>query len=215
MNCLFRIFLVSSYTLLMIIFPQTLSMSCGPMLPPDAARFSLFRSELGGGAGLVPFYYTHYYLNLSGDEASVSDHLVNCREWQQYMGGQVSEGDIFQIQYRTTPDDFLYAYRSGDWSQFSGNQFVRWLRRNESALQYMVYAKQLEFQQLGNKDPWASLESPDFIDPASQDAGGFRAIDYLVTARDSFLRVRWAFQAVKESYYKAYYKQRYQVVESP
>jgi hypothetical protein len=200
--------------LVLMVCPHTVGYSCGPDIGSDDDRFALFRPELSGGSSLVPFYFTHYYLNTVKEDAAVPDQLVNCEEWRKYTGGAASVNDIYYVQYKTSPDDFLYAYRTSNWKQFEENSFVRWLRRHEPAMNYMAYAKQLEFEQLGNKDPWnESNYGYYYQNPQTSRTDYLTAEDKMKQAPDSFLRKRYAFQAVKLAYYGTYAAQNRQVHE--
>ncbi len=198
--------------LALVVCPQGVSLSCGPHLGLDEGRFALFRAEMAG-ASLAPFYYTHHFLNTAEEDPAVADRLENCREWSEYTRGVAKLKDIYHLQYHTSPDDFLYAVYTGNWSQFADNSFVSWLRKHPGALEYMSYAKKLEFQQLGDKDPWRDQPGPDYTDPRQKSLEGFAAAEKIAAAGDSFLRLRWAFQALKEAYYRAYYSRGYAVVD--
>ena len=203
-------FLTAISILLLMALPWQTGLGCGPDLPVDANLFLLFQREMPGDAAFQPFYYTGAYMyDYSPDPMSTDQH-INCNEWRGVTGGTVKEKDIYQLEYTTTPDQYLYSSITGNWGSFAENTFVQWLlqKQNKPAAQYFAFAKKVEFEADNDNDPW--LEK-------NHEWGEFRECnmriyDSLIAvalthcrSEAPFLRERYAFQAVKLLYYRAFY----------
>ncbi|MCF6401470.1 hypothetical protein L3C95_01210 [Chitinophaga filiformis] len=185
-------------TSLLLVFPYMHTRSCGPLLFPADLRFALFQPDLSGYNTLAPLYYRMPETGYFRSDPQQRDYFRNCREWQKITGKAVALKDIYTIQYDISPDDFIYAYRHADWNQLKDNSFVQWLRMpaHKKELDYMAFAKQVEFSQFYNRDPW-EVNSPvinteALIDTAVRNCGSIAS---------TFLRQRYAFQIVKLQFY--------------
>ncbi|PSL22432.1 hypothetical protein CLV42_12258 [Chitinophaga ginsengisoli] len=185
-------------TLLLLVFPYMNTRSCGPELSPADMRFALFQPDLSGRNNLAPLYYRMPENGYFISDPQKTDYFRNCREWQKMTGKAVTLKDIYTIQYDVFPDDFLYAYRHADWKQLEDNSFVQWLRKpaHKKELDYMAFAKQVEFSQLGNPDPWRIGSLPENTAPLINTA--VRNCDSI---KSLFLQQRYAFQLVKLYFY--------------
>lgn len=198
MKKLFKRLLLLANTSLLLVFPYMNTRSCGPELPPGDLRFALFQPDLSGRNNLAPLYYCMPESGYFASDPQKKDYLRNCREWQKITGKAITLDDIYTIQYNISPDDFLYAYRHTDWKQLKDNSFVRWLRMpaHKRELDYMAFAKQVEFNQFGNSDPWGvdtlSVNSMALINTAVRNCRSITS---------AFLKQRYAFQIVKLSFY--------------
>lgn len=170
-------------------------LSCSPELPYDAERAVLFRPELSGETSLAAWYYNHRYVGQFYSDLNAEDSKKNCEEWGEVIGSNVSEGDVYIVQYQVEPDDFLYAFQYDDWNAYADNAFIAWLRKpqNEEFLKYMVFAKQVEFDQLYNTDPWGeNIHAAGYQHLYASDA-----LDRCDSTSVGFLKERYTFQALK------------------
>lgn len=175
--------------------------ACGPSLYPDEARFALFRNGINGQEGFEPFYYSEFFLNSNAPDPTGKDYKRNCQEWQSITRTAVSFEDIYSIQYSCAPDSFLIAYEQKNWSAFKGNSFINWLlkKKNKAYLEYFILAKQMEAAQFYRGDPWtANLLDTNTI---SLKKLAKTALDRCGKTKNSFLKARYAFQAIKTVYY--------------
>lgn len=165
----------------------------------DEARFNLFRPDDAGASPLEPFYYTEAFLNGYTPDPAGKDYARNCAEWQAITGAGVSAADIYAIQYTTEPDDFLRGYNTSRWNSLAGNSFVRWLTApaHKDELRYLAFAKRVEWTQTGDTDPWGEGRA----DAANEAALAEEADKAYRASTSDFLRLRYAFQAVKMYYY--------------
>ncbi|WP_089812309.1 hypothetical protein [Chitinophaga sp. YR627] len=194
-----RLLLAVSVAALLFV-PYLDTQSCGPELPDEAYRFALFQPDLSGKNDLAPLYYSIPFVSYFDSDPRKKDYWTNCNEWQQITGKTVSLKDIYTVQYDVSPDDFLYAYKHKQWQQLKDNSFVKWLCQpaQKDVLDYMALAKQIEFSQQGEMDPW------------NEKAGGVNTDSILHVIRQKtgkatmpFLKDRYAFQLVKMYYYNA------------
>ncbi|SDF10068.1 hypothetical protein [Chitinophaga filiformis] len=184
-------------TSLLLVFPYMHTRSCGPQLPVDL-RFTLFQPDLSGRNNLAPLYYRLPASGYFYSDPQKKDYLRNCREWQKITGNTVALKDIYMIQYDESPGDFVYAYRHGDWEHLKDNSFVQWLKMpaHKKELDYMAFAKHVEYSLFGNADPWGAQALPVNMEALINTAAhNCRSI----TSR--FLQQRYAFQIVKLHFY--------------
>lgn len=195
-----RLIAKSLVLLICCILPE-LVWACGPSLYPNEARFALFRNGINGQEGFEPFFYSEYFLNSNAPDPTGKDYKRNCLEWQQITGAGISLNDIYSIQYTCAPDSFLSAYEQKNWSTFKENSFTNWLlkKKNKAYLDYFVLAKQMEAAQFYRGDPWtASLLDTNSI---ALDKLAQTALDRTYQTKNTFLKTRYAFQAIKTVYY--------------
>lgn len=204
MKLLSRVYTVCTSILLLLAVCTNRSMACGPMLDEEQ-RISLFRQRLLHNDGLAAFYYTEHYLTYA---VQANDYATNCAEWASYTQNKVSVGDIDTMLYHISGKDFVQMYLCGKWGTYKRNEFLKWLLlpKNKAAMEYMVLAKEVErtyYDELNAENDWAyNLQN-------KQLAGGntlLRKAKNGATKRlPTFLKTRYAFQAVKMMYYDLYY----------
>lgn len=185
--------------LLLLFIPWMSTWSCGPFYSNEDYRFVLFEPQLSHAPELAPLNYNIKLSVLNESDPQKKDYQRNCLEWQQKLGGRLT--DIYNIQYGMSADDFLYAYRQHKWEDSKGNSFLDALLKpaNKPFLDYMAFAKQVEFNQFGEYDPWET----------GNDNGGTEQSRFLYRqgklafahTTDPFLKERYAFQLVKLMYY--------------
>jgi len=199
-----RLLLTVSIAVLLFV-PYLITRSCGPDLPLNDFRFSLFQPDLSGFNELSRLYYTLDAVEYFYSDPLGKDNERNCREWQAITGKSVSLKEISTVQYEVSPDDFLYAVRRNEWKLLKDNSFVQWLRQpaNKELLDYMALAKQVEFTQSGRtKDPWGTRDAAE-VKQISQTEDSLMnvALKRSSTSSSEFLKQRYAFQAVKMLHY--------------
>ena len=201
MNPRFKKFIVFlSLSVMLVWLPRKTGLGCGPQLSFDETRFNLFR--LGGeSAALEPFYYTGYFLNESSGQALVDkDRRRNVAEWRAFAGSETPEADVYNLLYATEPDAFLNGYEKGDWDSLEANRFVQWLRQpaHRDALDYMALAKQSEWIQTGNTNPW---DEGTLVTAADRKSLAVKAEQRGGTESSAFLKTRYGFQAMRAWHY--------------
>ncbi|RYE26445.1 MAG: hypothetical protein EOP51_00380 [Sphingobacteriales bacterium] len=160
-----------------------------------------------GLPSLLSFNYTPSYTSYNPYSAPFPpDNIRNCDEWLAYTDKSVKAKDIYTTQYETTPDDFLYAYKTNNWENFEGNSFTDWLRKKKhrNVLDYFALAKQIEFLQTGDHSGWEESSRSAIIGNA-YDSLARIATTLTKKAKGDFLTNRYAFQTVKLLYYRKLY----------
>lgn len=182
------------------------SKACGPSLYPDESRMELFRNGINGYDGMEAFYYTEHFMNSDVPDPQGLDYQRNCEEWKTYTkDASVNVIDIYSVQYQTYPEDFFEALDSKDWSKYKKNTFVQWLLqpKNVKEFEYFILAKRAEATQFNEDyDPWTSLTDEQLATKQrSIDSIQQVAIKMVKKSKPKFLKTRYAFQAMKMSFY--------------
>lgn len=198
MKPLLKLFIICSY---LLIFPKFL-IACGPYISNNETHFCLFGVSMNGYKGLQPFYYSEYFLNSYIPDPQGLDYQTNCKEWYDYIKDpKVSMQDIYSFQYKTNADTFLDNYYKGNWQPIRKNTFVQYLlqAKNKKILAYFLLAKKIEQTQDGLQSIWEKDIAPNNMD--SMQAYAKQALLLSKKTKDVFLKQRYAFQAIKMSYY--------------
>lgn len=174
--------------------------ACGPSIYSNEGRLLLFRNGIDGLSSLEPFYYSETFLNSYSPDPEGKDYERNCQEWRRFTGDKAGFSDIYAIQYETDAAGFLEACYKQHWKFFGNNSFMLWLQRkeNKAALDYMILAKEAELTQFSNTDPWATYTP---ANPVQLSMLSDRATAQCATVKSTFLKERYAFQALKMAYY--------------
>ena len=196
-----------------------ISIAVAGMIPASACSFyelqetyrlAVFRAELSGMAAFRPFYYSAEYFNSYVPDPEANDALLNCLEWQQHLGRKVSLNDIDFILYKTPPEIFEAAYKSGVLDEaFKGNTFVKALMKKKFAreLRYLCFIKELEYLSYnspGNGPRWEAWDDKPTTNYGEYNSDFDRMGVFLDTIESGFLRLRYAFQMIRLNYYEMY-----------
>ncbi|WP_462267309.1 hypothetical protein [Mucilaginibacter sp.] len=177
--------------------------ACGPEADPYDAYVSFFHNNLQGEQGYRPFYFTDW--NFVYDENEPADERqINAREWAAYLGRPVTAADVEKVMYKldsastvrttqaleckaTLPDSLL------------NNTFLQALAlgKHKDANTYYRFAKQVE--------PLANIAclswEPVKKDTAALTAAAQQAQAQILTVKDKFIRLRYAYQAQRLFHY--------------
>ncbi|URC11114.1 hypothetical protein [Flavobacterium sp. B183] len=187
---------------LLFIFSVQISLACGWSVSPETSRLALFKAQREGFFKLTPFYYSadnYYYTNT----VSGADQELNCAEWKKKLGSQVDPKDVHVILYETDAEKFETAYETKSLKKvFDKNTFIEalLLSKNKALLNYILFAKKLEY----NSNPDIKWESWGNIGYDSKDHKIADVSDFekkIRTAKDSFLKQRYAFLLLRYSFY--------------
>ncbi len=199
----FRQYLISISILVLVGYPRTAAWSCVWDLGLDGTMFRLFQSSLHGKPDLESFYYTEHFMGYSQDTTDEDNH-INCKEWQRFTKGKATEQDIYKIQYDVSASDFIFAYNTNSWGKLEDNTFIKWLRKNRNAMDYFVFAKQVEGTQYEFTPNWDVPVKARRTYDSLVNIG----LDKCASRLPEFLIERYAFQSVKMMFYKEYYSHR-------
>ncbi|WP_017496583.1 hypothetical protein [Flavobacterium sp. WG21] len=187
---------------LLFIFSVQVSLACGWSVSPETSRLALFKAQREGFFKLTPFYYSadNYY---DTNTVSGADQELNCAEWKKKLGSQVDPKDVHVILYETDAEKFETAYETKSLKKvFDKNTFIEalLLSKNKALLNYILFAKKLEY----NSNPDVKWESWGNIGYDSKDHKIADVSDFekkIRTAKDSFLKQRYAFLLLRYSFY--------------
>lgn len=190
------------FSSLILLLSFQVSLACGWSVSPETSRLSLFKAQREGFFKLTPFYYSadSYY---STDAISSADQALNCLEWKKKLGNQINPDDVNFILYQTDAEVFQSAYENKDLKNiFSKNTFIEVLLqpKNKSFLEYMVFAKKLEYDKSAAEkwESWGNIGS---------DSNGKKWLDLenfeqkIISAKDTFLKQRYAFLILRYCFY--------------
>ncbi|BFM44624.1 hypothetical protein CFS9_32650 [Flavobacterium sp. CFS9] len=187
---------------LLFVFSVQVSLACGWSVSPETSRLALFKAQREGFFKLTPFYYSadNYY-----DTSTISgvDQELNCAEWKRKLGSKVDPKDVHVILYETDAEKFETAYETKSLKKvFDKNTFIEalLLSKNKVLLNYILFAKKLEY----NSNPDVKWESWGNIGYDSKDHKIADVSDFekkIRTAKDSFLKQRYAFLLLRYSFY--------------
>lgn len=187
---------------LLLVLSFQVSLACGWSVSPETSRLALFKAQREGFFKLTPFYYSadYYY---STNTVSGVDQELNCLEWKKKLGNSIDPKDVYTILYETDSEQFENAFESKSLKKvFEKNTFIEalLLSKNKAFLNYIVFAKKLEY----NSNVDVKWESWDQIGYGSKDHKPADLEDFekkIKTARDPFLKQRYAFLILRYSFY--------------
>ncbi|WP_289057789.1 hypothetical protein [uncultured Flavobacterium sp.] len=188
-----------------------LSFACGWSVSPETSRLALFKAQREGFFKLTPFYYSadNYY---STNTISSVDQEKNCLEWKKKLGNSINPDDVHVILYETDSEQFQTAFENKTLKNaFPKNTFVEalLLSKNKAFLNYILLAKKLEY---GNVE-YTKWESWDQVGSNYKNDDLVDNFDFekkIKSAKDSFLKQRYAFLALR---YYFYAQQKQKVVQ--
>ncbi len=190
------------FSSLLLLLAFQFGFACGWSVSPETSRLALFKAEREGFFRLTPFYYSAdwYY---STNTISTADWDLNCKEWQQKLGGYVKPEDVYAILYETNSELFENAFEKKTLKEtFSKNTFVETLlkSKNKIYLKYIVFAKKMEYNnsQEVKWESWGNIgygnKNPVLVDVESFDKK-------IKSVKDDFLKQRYAFLYLRYNFY--------------
>lgn len=190
------------FSSLLLVLSFQVSFACGWSISAESSRLVLFKAQREGFFKLTPFYYSadYYY---STNTVSGVDQEMNCLEWKKKLGNQISEKDVHTILYETDAEQFENAFESKSLKKvFEKNTFIEalLLPKNKALLNYILFAKKLEY----NSNTDVKWESWGKVGYNSQDHKLANVEDFekkIKTAKDAFLKQRYAFLILRYSFY--------------
>jgi hypothetical protein len=183
--------------LVLIILSITKLNACGPYYPEgESVRFSLFNGFSFYGSLYQKYRYSqHYYSEnklLNTPEAYLYDENVNL--WFQYMNGKIDKKSIYEGLYLSNNRSIK--------KRKSGNTFIREMNKSENSelSEYLKFAKKCEAYNgsIGYEYSWEKEEK-------ATDKNAIKAIkkslDLSQKTNSAFLKERYAYLALRMSYY--------------
>lgn len=192
------------FSTLLLVLSFQVSFACGWSVSPETSRLALFKAQREGFFKLTPFYYSadNYY---STNTISDADQRLNCLEWKNKLGNNINPNDVYVILYETDSEQFETAYENKTLNKvFEKNTFIKTLLlpKNKQFLNYILFAKKLEY----NSNTDVKWESWGQIGYESKDHKLAEVTDFekkISSAKDPFLKQRYAFLILRYSFYDA------------
>jgi hypothetical protein len=190
------------FSSLLLVLSFQVSFACGWSVSPETSRLALFKAQREGFFKLTPFYYSADYYYATNTFSTV-DQELNCLEWKKKLGNQIDTKDVHTILYETDGEQFETAYETKSLKKvFDKNTFIEalLLPKNKVFLNYMLFAKKLEY----NSNMDVRWESWNQIGYNSKDHKLADVNDFekkIKTAKDAFLKQRYAFLILRYSFY--------------
>ncbi|MFG4005166.1 hypothetical protein [Flavobacterium aquidurense] len=190
------------FSSLLLVLSFQVSFACGWSVSPETSRLALFKAQREGFFKLTPFYYSADYYYATNTFSTV-DQELNCLEWKKKLGNLIDTKDVHTILYETDGEQFETAYETKSLKKvFDKNTFIEalLLPKNKVFLNYMLFAKKLEY----NSNTDVRWESWNQIGYNSKDHKLAVINDFekkIKTAKDAFLKQRYAFLILRYSFY--------------
>jgi hypothetical protein len=190
------------FSSLLFLLSLQVSFACGWSVSPETSRLVLFKAQREGFFKLTPFYYSADYYYATNTVSGV-DQELNCLEWQKKLGNKINPKDVHTILYETDAEQFENAFESKSLKKaFEKNTFIEalLLPKNKAFLNYILFAKKLEY----NSNADVKWESWGQVGYNSKDHKLADLEDFekkIKTAKDPFLKQRYAFLILRYSFY--------------
>ena len=198
-----KIFLVFSISLVFIFLYLKKTSSCGYGWEGDY-YYSIFDENIIHQPSLEPFLLSDYMYHPYTDSSFFDEKEINLKEWQNYFGNNIEKNDIEKVLYPTKKDDLL-KLRNAIWmknnifliDKWQNNSLVKYWGKNkfQNSLDYFIYAKEIE--PLVEEYYWEIPKRDTALMLSLRDEG----IKKYSQVDDNFLKLRYAFQAIRLSRY--------------
>jgi hypothetical protein len=192
-----------------------INVACGPEEDPYDYHLSFFHNNLQGGAAYSSFYYTNYPF-LYDDSEPEDEQVINAKEWAAHLGKTVKIKDVKKLFYNLDLATYSALQkvilkpgtRLPD--SLKTNTCLKALTsaKNRPALKYYLFAKSVE--------PLAAIDFDWDAKPKDVNAykqAGQKALSNALAQKDSFIKLRYLFQAVRLFHYGNHYKEAVSVYD--
>ena len=190
------------------------NLACGPEIDPYDYHTSFFHNNIQGEPGYKPFYFNSYTFMYSNTEPE-SEAGINVKEWVTYLGKNVNVADVDKVMYRldSKTDSILVSqYLKASLplpDSLAANTFLKSVIANKPALKYYIFAKATERLVNYYTNPW----DPSPVDTAGMLKQSVLALKNAAAEKDSFLKLRYYYQAQRLLHYAAKYNEASKVYD--
>lgn len=198
-----KILLIFSISLVFTFLYFKNTSSCGYGWEGDY-YYSIFDENIIHQPSLEPFLLSDYIYHPYTDSSFFDEKGINLKEWKNYFGNNVEINDIEKVLYPTNKDDLL-KLRNAIWmnnniyltDKWHNNSLVKyWItNKSQNSLDYFIYAKEIE--PLVEGYTWEIPKRDTALMLKLRDKG----IKKYKQVNDNFLKLRYAFQAIRLSRY--------------
>lgn len=189
---------------LALFLPTPFSFACDNGIWGPGQRIALYQEDLGIEPVLDKFIYGFWdsdYYPSEPQNLEAREEKMNLAEWRQALGGQFSDEEILRVLYAEDEEKIMAAVRQNKLKTvFPNNAFVKALshKKNKAFAAYFALAKEMEYFFLSDEDPWEVMpKAKNATGPYSLDILLARALKGLESAREPFLKRRFAFQTLR------------------
>lgn len=209
--------IIPFFNLIFFLSGYTGAFACGWSESPEITRLALFRAERKEFLKLRFLTYSADSY-ASTNTFSNQDELKNCLEWQKQLGMDINPDDVYTILYQTDSEVFQSAYQAKTLGKvFAKNSFIDKLLlcKNKKFLAYLIFAKKLEYNNIGGGkwETWNNLNyGYDNTTKLFADIGNYDKI--FKSAKDGFLKQRYAFLLIRMNYYDGNPQQAVQLYDT-
>ena len=190
-------------------------MACSDEPDPYDYYTSFFHPDIQGKKDFSPFYFTDYQFTYSDNEPA-SEAAINSAEWAHYLGGKVKAADVEKIMYHLDSAGKERAYHFFEQDppvadSLAKSSFLWSLKdpSHDAARKYYQFAIQAELLGQSNYNYW----EPAPIDTAGLKEEAANAVQAAMEENDSFLKLRYFYQAQKLNHYAGNYAEAKNIYE--
>jgi hypothetical protein len=184
-------------------------MACSDEPDPYDYYTSFFNPAVQGQKDFGAFYFTDYRFTYSEEEPA-SEATVNAAEWANYLGKPVRSADVEKIMYGLDNAGkervhHFFDQASSVSDSLSENKFLIALKddAHEPARKYYQFARQAELLGQSSYNYW----EPAPVDTAALKTVAEQALQAAIAETDSFLKLRYFYQAQKLNHYAENYEE--------
>lgn len=198
-----KLIIVALSSICCLFLPSDLK-SGGGDVHGESYRVGFLSPTVLGDDVFYPFYYSSAIIN-SASSNFTTDKIRNLTLWQKELGQEVTLLDIESILYKADYEKVMNAYKEQNLKvEFAGNTFIKALLqpKNKTILDYYLIAKENEFVNFVNTNPWGfSDDNEDFDETEARIQLIDKINDKLSTVQSEFLKQRYAYlQVVNHRY---------------
>ncbi|OKS87445.1 hypothetical protein RG47T_2906 [Mucilaginibacter polytrichastri] len=182
-------------------------MACSDEPDPYDYYTSFFHPDIQGKKDFGAFYFTDYSFTYT-DEEPASEAAINAAEWAKYLGPPVKAADVENIMYDldSAGKEKVYHFFEQDppvAGSLAASSFLGALNNPAHKAARMYYQFSLQAEKLGqhNYNPW----EPAPVDTTGLKTAAAQALQAAKDENDSFLKLRYFYQAQKLNHYAENY----------
>lgn len=193
-----KLLLIFSVFLITFFGEIALNFACGGEVDPYDYYISYFHNNVQGDEYSSFAFNQMQYLNSEDEREDETE--INSKEWANYLN--VKAEDVHKVMYETdSATSVKLANYTGKISELSDslqkNSFIQSLSKQRDVLKYYLFAK--------NCEPYANVDfnlwDPKPRDSVAMDVKAKEALGLTESEKDSFLKLRYAYQAQRMFHY--------------
>ncbi|MBC6111075.1 hypothetical protein ACFOG5_18535 [Pedobacter fastidiosus] len=193
-----KLLLIFSVFLITFFGEIAINFACGGEVDPYDYYISYFHNNVEGDEYSSFAFNQMQYLNSEDEREDETE--INSKEWAKYL--DVKAEDVHKVMYETdSATSVKLANYKGQISELPDslqkNSFIQSLSKQKNVLKYYLFAK--------NCEPYANVDfnlwDPKPRDSVAMDVKAKEALSLTESEKDSFLKLRYAYQAQRMFHY--------------